>query len=92
MTTLTVRQQRLHDLMAARARIDAQMVRLGIGLDEIAATPPPLPASIARARDLARHLVWNGSTHAEIAEQLGIHVDAVATLLAPGFRTVREGA
>ena len=81
---MTPRQRRIADLKAARARIDAELARFGIDLEELDTDQPAPRGTIAAAADLARRLVWSGYTHAETARELGIHPDAVSGLIARG--------
>lgn len=81
---MSARQQRINELIAARERIDAQILRL----DPARATGP-LPeadpiahASTVRLAAMARQMVWNGSTHREVAEALHIPASSVAPLIA----------
>lgn len=66
-TVSTPRQQRIDHLVSARARIDAEIRRLVNG-----------DRHLAR---LARDLVWDGNTHAQAAEALGLRPVEVRSLL-----------
>lgn len=89
---MTPRQKRIADLMAARDRIEAELARLGQSLDDLPTTAPKQSLSRRRAALMARDLVWNGCTHAEVAQALKIQPEAVAWLIAPERTRETEAA
>jgi len=88
MTTTTepaARAQRRDDLLRARVRIDAQLAPYGLtALADAIDTGRRVEAHVLEALAVkARDLVQSGSTHAEVAHELGLDVDEVVHLIAP---------
>lgn len=84
MSATDARRQRIADLLKARRSIDAQIARLGGDVAEFIENPgdPRARASVQRWAEMARSLVWEGRTHAEVAIEFAIPVTAVDALVA----------
>jgi hypothetical protein len=81
---MSARTQRLAEMLAARARLDEQIQRLGGATPApgAAVVRPTVPSfRVAEAREFAICLIWTGSTHAEVADALGLPVRTVDQLV-----------
>ena len=76
---MTARTQRLSELIRARDILDARIAAMG---GHAPVTPRGVQLTVEEGRDMARAMVWSGSTHAEIGRALRMHVDAVGALIA----------
>ena len=91
---MSIREQHLADLVAARDRLDRHIHRIVGPAPEPPIWHPPVPhvADDADRADVARGLIWAGWTHAQVAASLGIGVDDIAGLIAPPRTMARVAA